>query len=229
MLGERFTSAWKERLTVWPAADSALVEQFRRVAATLIHRQRAEGIRTVMVASASAGDGKTLTALNLALVLSESYRDRVVLVDGDLRRPSIADAASVRVVEGLIDVVKSAEEKPVSLVQLTETLSLLPAGAPEADPLSGLTSERMRRVLEEAAEQFDWVIVDSPPVGATADASLLAAMVDTAILVIRAGATPHTAVQQAIDVLGRARIHGVVLNAVDERIVRTDYQPYVPR
>lgn len=223
-LPERFRPDWQERLTIAPGADPCIVEQFRRLAATLVHRQRAEGIKSVMVASANPSDGKTLTALNLALVLSESYRQRVLLVDGDLRRPTIANAMELSVTDGMNEAIKSAEERQVSLVELTETLTLLPAGLPDSDPLSALTSSRMARLLEEAAGKFDWVIVDSPPAGATADATLLCAMVDAVILVVRAGATPHAAVAGAIDVLGRERIHGVVLNAVDPRIARgADY------
>jgi Mrp family chromosome partitioning ATPase len=90
---------------------------------------------------------------------------------------------------------------------------LLPAGRADPDPLSGLTSPRMLRLLQDAAEQFDWVVIDTPPLGATTDAGLLAPMVDAAILVIRAGVTAHAAIQSAIDTLGRDRIVGVVLNA----------------
>jgi capsular exopolysaccharide synthesis family protein len=230
-LAEQFSAEWRERIIVWPEIAPMVVEQFRRIAATLIHRQRADGLKSVMVASANAGDGKTLTALNLALVLSGSYRDRVLLIDGDLRRPSLAAAANVRGADGLNEVVKATEDRRVSVVQLTDTLALLPAGTPDDDPLSGLTSTRMERLLAEAAERFDWVIIDSPPVGATADASLLCAIVETAILVVRAGQTPHSAVQRAIDVLGRERIHGVVLNGVEDQVVRErgNYGDYVTR
>ena len=219
LLPERFNPAWQERLTISTGADPYIIEQFRRLAATLVHRQRADGIKSVMVASANPADGKTLTSLNLALVLSESYRQRVLLVDGDLRRPAIADAIELTVTDGMNEAIKSTEERQVSLVELTDKLTLLPAGMPDADPLSALTSSRMARLLDEAAGKYDWVIVDSPPAGATADATLLCAMVDAAILVVRAGTTPHAAVAGAIEALGRERIHGVVLNGVEERVV----------
>ena len=101
-------------------------------------------------------------------------------------------------------------------MQFTDTLTVLPAGRPDPDPMSSLTSSRMHRILDEAIALFDWVVVDAPPIGPIADAGLLAAMVDAALLVVRADRTKCAAVQKAIDSLGRDRILGVVLNAAVE-------------
>ena len=92
--------------------------------------------------------------------------------------------------------------------------------------MSGLTSDRMRRIIEEAAARFDWVIIDTPPVGFLSDANLLVAMVDTAIFVVRAGKSPYRLVQRALDAVGRNRILGVVLNAVDENVDVAGYNYY---
>jgi capsular exopolysaccharide synthesis family protein len=206
---------WRERLATSPDANPVLVEQFRRLAATLHHAQSGSGIRVIMLTSASPNDGKTLTAVNLALVLSESYRRRVLLIDADLRRPSLGNLAEVTDAPGLSDALKSTTEQKLAVLQVTPTLMLLPAGRPDPDPMGGLTSARMRHILEEAAGRFDWVILDAPPMGPMADASLLSQMVDGAVFVVRAGQTQHPAVQRAIDALGRERILGVVLNAVE--------------
>ena len=105
-----------------------------------------------MVTSAVPGDGKTLTATNLALTLSESYRRRVLLIDADLRRPSLHD--DLQRAER-VGPERGPQGRPRRQArrrrQITETLTLLPAGRPEPDPMGGLTSERMRRILEEAA------------------------------------------------------------------------------
>jgi capsular exopolysaccharide synthesis family protein len=217
---QRFRPDWRGRLAVSPTADQVLVEQVRRMAATLLQKQRSDGIKTVMIASAGSGDGKTLTALNLALILSESYRYHVLLVDGDMRRPMIAQVAGLNGVDGLSDAIRARVDEKVSLIELSETLRVLPGGGPEPDPLSYLTSPRIQRLLQEAAAKFDWVIVDSPPAAGTADAGLLCAMVDAAVLVVRAGQTSHSAVQQAIEAIGRERILGIVLNGVDEDVVQ---------
>ena len=105
-------------------------------------------------------------------------------------------------------------------------LTLLTAGRPDPDPMSGLTSERMRRVIEEAASRFDWVIIDTPPVGLLPDARLLAAMADATLLVIRAGATPYAFVRRAVEAIGRDRIFGVVLNRAEDGVGTGSYGYY---
>jgi capsular exopolysaccharide synthesis family protein len=220
-----------EKLVVTAAIPRVSVEQYRRLAATLHHAQEARGIRTVLVASALPQEGKTLTATNLALTLSESYRRRVLLVDADLRQPSLHKVFQVPNTSGLSDGLAAFPERKLSLVQLSPVLALLPGGAPEPDPMGALTSARMRRIVTEAAAAFDWVIIDTPPVGLLPDANLLAAMVDAALLVVRAGRTPFAAVQKAVEAVGRDRVLGIVLNAVEPGAQRhnDDYAYYYAR
>jgi capsular exopolysaccharide synthesis family protein len=211
-----FNSQWRDRLVVSPDSDPFLVEQFRRLAATLHQGQAANNLKSVMVTSASPSDGKTLTAINLALILSESYQRRVLLIDGDLRRPSIHDVSGMPDVVGLSEGLRAKTEQKLTVFRLTKNLSLLPAGRPDPDPMGGLTSSRMARIIVDACGRFDWVVIDAPPVGAVADASILADMVDGTLLVVRAGKTGHALTQKAIDAVGRDRILGVVLNAVED-------------
>jgi capsular exopolysaccharide synthesis family protein len=204
-----------EKLVVGNRIPPLPLEQYRKLAASLHHAQADHGLRVVMVTSALATEGKTLTATNLALTLAESYRRRVLLVDADLRRPSLHDVFQVPNLSGLSDGLKTSDERKLALIQISPTLTLLPAGRPEPDPMAALSSARMRRVVAEAAESFDWVILDTPPVGLLTDAHLLAAMVDGALLVVRAERTPYEAVKRATDIIGRERVLGVVLNAVE--------------
>lgn len=191
------------------------LEQYRHIAAVLHQIQLERNARIIMVTSAIAAEGKTLTATNIALTLSGSYRRRVLLVDADLRRPSIHHVFRLRGVTGLSDGLKAENPAPLPLVRVAPQLAVLPAGRPDADPFGVLASDRMRRVLREAAETFDWVIVDTPPVGVLPDTHLLADMVDLAVLIIRAGKGPYPIVQRAINAIGRERIAGVVLNGMD--------------
>jgi protein-tyrosine kinase len=224
-----FNSQWKQRLVVSDDRDPYLVEQFRRLAATLHQAQAANHIKTVMVTSASPNDGKTLTAINLALILSESYRRQVLLIDADLRRPSIRDVSQMADVVGLADGLRARTEQKLTVFRLTKNLSLLPAGRPDPDPMGSLTSSRMRRVIADACSRFDWVVVDAPPVGTVSDASILAEMVDASLLVVRAGQTDCALTQKAIDSVGRERILGVVLNGADISTAdRLYYQAYEP-
>jgi capsular exopolysaccharide synthesis family protein len=219
-----FSQGSAEKLIVTPSIRPTALEQYRKLAATLHHAQTDRGIRVVMVASALVGEGKTLTATNLALTLAESYQRNVLLVDGDLRRPSIHEVFQVPNVAGLTDGLKAEAEQKLSLVQVSPRMTLLTAGRPDPDPMSLLTSSRMRRVIDEAAGRFDWVVIDTPPVALITDANLLAAMVDVAVIVVRAKSTPYDFVQRAVDAIGRERVIGVVLNRVDEELVSAGYQ-----
>ncbi len=188
-------------------------EQYRRLAATLHHGQMQHGLRVVTVTSALPGEGKTLTSANLAMTLSESYRRRVLLIDADLRRPTVHTIFNVDNSTGLCEGLAAEEERPLPIRQVSEHLSILPAGHPNSDPMAGLISERFQRLIVEARETFDWVIIDTPPVALLTDSRLLASLADGVILVVRAEATSYEIVKKASDSLGRERILGVVLNS----------------
>ena len=188
------------------------------MAATLHQAQTERGLKTLMVTSAVPNEGKTLTATNLALTLSESYGLKVLLIDADLRRPSVHQIFRLPNSAGLSDGLR-VEKGPLPLIEVSPGLTILPAGRPDADPMAGLTSERMKAVLAEAASRFDWVIIDTPPVGLLPDAQLLARLADGVLVVIGAGRTPYTMVQRVINELGPERIIGTVLNRVEETSV----------
>jgi len=202
-------------------------EQYRRLAAALHQAQRTNGCKVVMVASAAVGEGKTLTAANLALTLSESYRRNVLVVDGDLRRPSMHTLFQIDGAPGLSDGLTGNQDDPkLPLHRLSPRLTILPAGKPMSDPIRALTADRMRRLIEEAREVFDWVIIDTPPVGLLTDASLVSSMADGVVLVVRAESTPFDMVNRAVQSIGRERIMGVILNRAQEMPVRSDYDQY---
>ena len=207
--------------------DPRSVEQYRRLAASLHQFQVERGIKKVMVASAVAGEGKTLTALNLAVTLSESYLRRVVLVDADLRCPRVHELLDSAPIHGLNEALKAARPTPLILTTVSPRLSILPAGQADPDPMGQLTGARMASVLNELAQQFDWVVVDTSPVVMIPDANLLAGMVDGALIVIRAGQTSYDLVDRAIQELGRKRILGLVLNQVEDKV--SQYPAYAYR
>jgi capsular exopolysaccharide synthesis family protein len=214
-LASRLSGA--EKLVVLPNADVTLVEQFRRLAAALHHAQTQRGVRTVMIASALENEGKTLTATNLALTLSESYQRRVLLVDADLRRPSVHSLFQIDNQYGLSDTLKHVVPGgQLPIHRVSANLWVVPGGRPDPDPMSGLVSETMQQLLSEAVEQFDWVVIDTPPVVLLPDANLLAAMIDTALLVVRANKTPSPLSARAVEAIGSERILGVVLNRAKE-------------
>jgi len=206
------------RLVVNPDLPAIAVEQYRRLAATLHHIQEDRGVKRVIVSSAVANEGKTLTSVNLALTLSQSYAKRVLLIDADLRRPRVNVVFGMSHGPGLTDALDRREPHKLPVVRVSPLLSVLPAGKATPDPMAGITSPRMAAILDEAAAQFDWVILDTPPVGLLSDAKLLANMADVALIVVGSGTTPAGAVQRAIDAIGRDRVLGIVLNRADEKL-----------
>jgi capsular exopolysaccharide synthesis family protein len=196
-----------------PQADMAVaIEQYRKLAGVLHHAQGDRGLKLIMVTSANPGEGKSLTASNLALTLSESYQRRVLLVDADLRRPSLHAIFGVPNDTGLSDGLARATLEGLAVVEVTPRLSVLPSGRPMADPTGALTAGQMRRILDEARAGYDWAVIDTPPIGLLTDARLLAEMVDGVVLVVEAEKTPYPDVVRAIDTIGRERVLGAVLN-----------------
>jgi len=211
------------KLVVGSENGGVFLEQYRRLAATLHEAQLEKGLKTVMVTSALPREGKTLTVVNLALTLSESYARRVLLIDADLRKPSVHEVLRIPNNKGLSDLLRS-DRPELSTIAVSPRLSVLPAGKISENPLAGLASARMRAFVEEMATKFDWVLLDAPPVGLLPDAQLLGRMAQAAVLVIRAGVTPYPVVDRAITELGRECIIGTVLNGVEESSLPTsDY------
>jgi protein-tyrosine kinase len=214
-LFERINSNLAEKVVADENMSPISREQYRRLAALLHDAQTTRGLRVVMIASAVPGEGKTLTASNLALTLSESYRQRVLLIDADLRKPALHQVFQINASSGLIEGLEGGNDTKLVLRQVSPQLSVLPAGRPTSDPMAGLTSERMRMLLAEAKETFHWVIIDTPPLMLLPDAHLLSSMVDGAVLIVRANATPYEHVRRAAEIIGRQRIVGVVLNQAE--------------
>jgi capsular exopolysaccharide synthesis family protein len=189
----------------------------------LHHAQTARGVRAVMVSSAVAGEGKTLTSTNLALTLSHSFDRRVLLIDADLRRPTVHEMFGLPNEHGLVDSLRSPNGGRLPVHAVSRNLWVLTAGRPTSDPIGGLVSETMKQLLAEAREQFHWVIIDTPPMALMPDANLLGGMVDGALLVVSVATTPYPLVQRAAAAIGADRILGVVLNRADRKAVAREH------
>jgi capsular exopolysaccharide synthesis family protein len=211
----RYSQAYRGKLVIDDAVSAVSVEQYRRLAATMHHIQAEQGLRHLMVSSASPREGKTLTIVNLALTLSESYERRVLLIDADLRRPSVHNVFGISNKFGVAHAIQS-DPMDIRTSRVCQNLWVLPAGTPDANPMAALASRQMERLLGEATASFDWVLVDAPPFGLVADAALLARLVRAVIVVIAAGSTQYKSVEKAVAELGREYVVGTVLNRVEE-------------
>jgi len=214
-------SAWEgsddlEARLVTSTTNTVSIEQYRRLAAALHEWQIESQHKSVMITSAVPHEGKTLTVVNLAWTLSESYGRRVLVIDADLRAPSVHTLLKIPNDRGLSEALREGHHE-LCLIEISKRFSVLTAGRPSAAPLAGLTSSRMRDVLNECTARFDWVLIDTSPVGVLPDAQVLTRFVGGVLLVIGAGSTPAAAVSRAIDELGGPEaIIGTVLNGVEK-------------
>ncbi|MDF2825627.1 MAG: capsular exopolysaccharide biosynthesis protein [Mycobacterium sp.] len=181
-----------------PTADA-----FRELRINLRFLEVADGPRVLLVASCLPGDGRTTTAVNLALALAEAGHT-VVLVDGDLRRPRVADSLELPGEVGLSTVLAGDAELPAALLQTRfPRLTALSAGEPPANPSELLESQAAKDVLLELGAQFDYVIVDTPSLAVT-DATVLAASTQGVLLVARSGTSRRKQLAAAVASLNRA-------------------------
>jgi len=201
-------------------------EQYRTLRTQLFHATEKSKTQVVVVTSALAGEGKTSTVLNLALAIAQSKEKRILLIDGDLRRPNVASFLGLQPKIGLGEILRGEHEILSSICCLDGIdLYLLPVSQEADNPTELLSSERFGEAIAHLREYFDFILFDSPPVMPFADSRLLANHADSVILVVRAGMAPYETVEKAIDALPRERILGVVLNGA-EHIREAGYYDY---
>ncbi|THG30546.1 polysaccharide biosynthesis tyrosine autokinase [Glaciibacter flavus] len=224
-VSERTPDGGDSRPVVLKAPNGPPAERFRQIRSGLRFSSASHEIRSVVVTSTLPGEGKTTVSANLALVLAEAQQ-RVLLIDADLRRPSVAQYFGFEGAVGLTSVlVGSATFNDVRQTVGTSTLDILAAGEIPPNPAELLASSRMRALIAEAEEEYDLVIVDTAPVGSVADATALVPFTDSAVIVVDATRVRSPQLRQTIDdlTLSGAHIAGVVLNKVKAASRLGDY------
>ena len=222
-----FETGPKELIELTIPSDSKLVaslpsssmvsERYRALKTKIFQLQEKRPLRTLLVTSASISDGKTLTAINLALTMAHEIDRKVLLVEADLRRPSFQKCLGIPDRPGLSDFL--SERCPLEQIIYKTShreLYLVPAGTVPDNPTELLNSQRMQRFLAQVSAQFHWVVIDSPPTVAVTDADLLAGKVDGVIFVVRSSHTPTDLLAKAIDSLKGKNLLGVVFNGYED-------------
>jgi len=206
---------------------SHLTESFRRLKAMLGSIAGGETLRTVTITSAGKGEGKSTTALNLAVTMCQDFDKRVAIVDADLRRPRIHRLLGMTPRRGLSDVL-GGEVLPedVLITNSVPRLTILPGGHSSKSPAEMLASPRMRQLIEELKSRFDFIIFDTPPVLTVADAIVLGPMTDGVVMVIQAGKVRKRPIQRAVELLHNSKILGFVLNRGDLVLSHYGYRYY---
>jgi polysaccharide biosynthesis transport protein len=173
------------------------------------------GGKTLMVTSATGDEGKSLTALNLSLALASSIEGKVLLIDGDLRRPQIDERLGLNAERGFSDVIAAEGADIGASISKIGPLHVLAGGSNRANPVGILASARAREVLSRLRNEYQVVVIDSPPIVPVADSHILAGLCDGVVLVVRARRTPPELWLRAVESLGATNVIGVVLNDVD--------------
>ena len=191
-------------------------EQFRTLRSRLYHLRESRPMRSLLVTSALAGEGKTFVASNLAQAIARQRGRRVLLIDGDLRCSKLHLPLGAPPAPGLSDYLRGE----ASLTQVVqhgrhEDLCFIPGGNPVSDPAELILNGRLRDLVENLSATFDWIIVDSPPSLLVSDASALADLCDGVLLVVLAASTSFDAAQRASNEFRERNLVGVALNRVE--------------
>ncbi len=195
-------------------SGSLAAEQFRKLRTQLM---KMGDVKTIMVTSALQGEGKTFVSANLAVGIAFDLDLYALLVDCDLRNPSLASHFGIPEGKGLSDFLTGQETIPNLITRSKlERLSLIPGGSIPPNPAELVGSKRMEAMVEELKNRYDdrYIILDTTPVLATSEPEILGNLVDGIILVVRAGSTPRDTVRQALSHLRGEKVIGVILNQI---------------
>lgn len=203
----------ESRLVMYSDPHSMEADKIRTLGVYLRGMSRSRDLRTVMVTSALCGEGKSVTSLNLSLGLAERAGNTVVLVEADLRHPTIIERLGMQSWPGLMQCMEDNLDPVQSLKRVNNLgIYVLPAGGVFESPIHLLNSDRFARVMHRLRDQADWIILDCPPVAPVPDVLAICGNVDACLWVVRAGATSRETVQEAMQKIGMDLILGVILN-----------------
>ncbi|MCP4671252.1 MAG: polysaccharide biosynthesis tyrosine autokinase [Desulfobacula sp.] len=210
-----------EALVTLLKPHSAASEQFRQLKTNILFPEKGEPPRTIMITSPSPHEGKSFVSANLAISIAQSIDEFVLLMDCDLRDPSIQSLFGIKGAKGLSEYLSSA--MPLSSVlkkTFINKLTILPAGSIPANPSELLASEQMRRMLHEVKLRYNdrYILIDTPPPYITSETNAIARYVDGIILVVKQGKTRTKEVQDIIDIYGRDKILGVIQNFSKKKV-----------
>jgi capsular exopolysaccharide synthesis family protein len=203
-------------------------EQYRTVRLAIETHRRERGLHVVAISSPGRREGKTVTAINIAGALAQSPDARVVLVDADLRHPSLASYLGLPSAQGLSAYLLDTSLTPDDIVvkPASTSFSVVVAGPPSSMPYELLKSSRLTALFQDLRARFDYVVVDTPPVLLFPDVGIVRDTVDGFVMVVRANHTPREGVNDGLDTIGRHRVVGLIFNDDARHVAATsDVEP----
>ena len=215
---EMFFASGRSNIFNMRAIDPYYFEMVKGLRAKVEYKMDTLNLRVLAVSSAVAGEGKTLTTIQLAANMASTGRKKVLLMDMDLRKSNIANELGIASDSGLSEFLSgSVSREKIVRNSGVPGLSVIVGGKTISSPVDMLAGEKFRSLIRELREQFDLVILDTPPILPVPDAVTISEQVDAFILLFRFSHTPHQLFRQAIEELGERKIVGVVLNGEEKK------------
>ncbi len=212
------------RLVAITSPNSSYCEEYRSLRTHVLHRSQRQKLQSIVVASVNPSEGKSVTALNLSWLLAQTDGVRALIIDSDLRMPSLADYLGIETDRGLSDVLAGTCSLTEAIVRLEPAgLHILPGGEARTDVAELISGPKFKDILAEAREMFDYIIVDAPPLGIFTDATVLINHADGAMLVVRANRTRYAVLERLLEPLPKDRLLGVVLNQSEDVMDESQY------
>lgn len=204
--------------TIEKRPKSVISENFRILRTNLQYSSLDKKYKVIVITSSNPGEGKTTISSNLALTLAEEDK-KVVLIDCDLRRPYIHRIFKISNGNGLSQVLLGKKDFNIASTKYKENLTILTSGYIPPNPAEMLASDKMSKLLDNLREEFDYIILDTPPVLLVTDSQILSTKADGTILVVKSEKTKKTEVKDSIELLKKvnANIIGTVLNGVNSK------------
>ena len=210
--------------------DSLAAEKFRFLAVRLRQMRQVRNLKRVLITSSVPQEGKSTVAGNVACALGRRVRQRTLLIDGDLRRPSLSNLFSLGKIPGLCEWLQGDSGPAESIYHLEDVgVWILPAGSTPRNPLELMQSGRLSVLMNQLSTWFDWIIIDSPPVLPLADTSVWARLADGVLLVTRQGTSEKRQLQRGLEVIERTKLIGAILNSSSNASHNHYYYHYKPQ
>ena len=212
------------RLVAITSPHSSYCEEYRSLRTHVLHKSQKQKLQSIVVASVGPSEGKSVTALNLSWLLAQTDGVKALIIDSDLRMPSLADYLGIETEKGLSEILAGRATLKESIIKLAPAgLHLLAGGEARSDVAELISGPTFKEILREAREMFDYVIIDAPPLGIFTDATVLINHADGALLVVRANRTRYAEVDRVLETLPRERMLGAVLNQSEDVIDESHY------
>ena len=223
----RISTPAESRMVALTDKEGLAAEKFRFLSVRLRQLQQARALKKLLITSTIPEEGKSMVSANLAITLARKKRQKVLLLDGDLRRPMMARHFGLSHLAGLGEWLQSDPGLTRNVYYLEELgLWFMPAGRPPENPLELMQSGRLADLLEQLSKWFDWLVIDSPPILPLADTSVWSKFADATLLVAREGKTTKQDLQRGLEALDHSKLLGLVLNSCSSAEHSNYYQRY---